>query len=71
MNESMFDVCGLAKCPNIHCVCVLTFTEMALIFLMDVVAWEILKHMFRKEIKSIKERMFGKERSFIKELNEI
>ena len=56
MNDILFDMCGLAKCPNIHCVCVLTFTDMVFIFIMDVVAWEILKFMFRKEIKEM--RMF-------------
>jgi hypothetical protein len=55
MNETWATEYFFAHCPTLACVCYISLFELAGIFIMDVVVWEILKLMFRKEIKAIRE----------------
>jgi hypothetical protein len=51
---------SIIHCKEPVCICVLTLSEIAIIFVMDVAVWELLKFMFRKEIKEFGEYLDGK-----------
>lgn len=58
-NESL----GLMHCRDPICNCYIDLFQLAIIFIMDVAVYELLKFMFRKEIKVIKDYL---KRRFIK-----
>jgi hypothetical protein len=60
MNGTWSQEYWFAHCPNLACVCYISLFELAMIFLMDVIAWEFLKFLFRKEIPKVKSYFFNR-----------
>lgn len=59
-NLSLADEYFFAHCPTLACVCYISLFELAMIFIMDVVVWEVLKWMFKKEIAQAKAYFEGR-----------
>jgi hypothetical protein len=53
-NVYAFNESGLMRCADPVCICYIDMFQLAVIFIMDVIVWELLKFMFRKEIKQIR-----------------